>query len=89
MRGGAGCLFPVPPIHDDRRMGPFPPDLRGGHDWRGHLQPPVATWHTPHGEIVGRVHEQYTGLADQPRIALVDRHGRVHHFDARDVVRLR
>ena len=45
----------------------------------------LAAWRTPNGLVLGRVHERYVGLAGQPRIALVDVVGRVHHFDAADV----
>jgi hypothetical protein len=42
---------------------------------------PMSSWQTPDGVLVAYVGARYTGLRDQPRICLVDRLGRVHHYD--------
>lgn len=42
---------------------------------------PEGAFETPHGEIVGRVVDLYTGLRGQMRVCLVDRVGRVFHYD--------
>lgn len=43
---------------------------------------PFSPWETPAGVIEARVYEVYTGLRGQQRIGLVDRQGRVWHYDA-------
>lgn len=48
----------------------------------------LAAWRTPDGLLLARVLDRYVGLHDQPRLALVDVVGRVHHFDAGDVAPL-
>jgi hypothetical protein len=44
------------------------------------------TWTAPDGPLVARVREYYRGLRGQMRICLVDKVGRVHHFDVDEVV---
>jgi hypothetical protein len=46
---------------------------------------PFRDWLTPHGPICARIYESYIGLRGQPRYGLVDRQGRVHHYDRADL----
>lgn len=45
----------------------------------------AAEFETPHGTIKAKPTEIYLGLKGQPRICLVDGHGRVHHYDTNEV----
>lgn len=42
-------------------------------------------WYTPHGELWARVKERYYGLHSQVRLGLVDKLGRVHHYDVTEI----
>lgn len=43
-------------------------------------------WVTPDGDLDARIYEIYVGLRGQWRLGLVDAEGRVHHYDADEVV---
>jgi hypothetical protein len=42
-------------------------------------------WETPHGTVDATVYEAYIGLRGQQRVGLVDRQGRVWHYDASEL----
>jgi hypothetical protein len=42
-------------------------------------------WDTPGGKLLAVEHNRYLGLAGQERIVLVDRTGRVFHYDVSEV----
>jgi hypothetical protein len=44
-----------------------------------------SKWETPDGDITAKVYDRYDGLRGQRRIALVDRMGRVYHYDENQV----
>lgn len=47
----------------------------------------VVIWVVPNDELrLFRVYEVYTGLDDQLRVGFADKHGRVFHYDASDVL---
>lgn len=45
----------------------------------------MKLWNTPDGTIVARIYESYIGVNGQERVGLVERSGRVHHFDRSEV----
>jgi hypothetical protein len=47
--------------------------------------PDGAVFGTPQGEIHARVREVYKGMHGQLRICLVDKHGRVSHYNTDEI----
>jgi len=42
-------------------------------------------WLTPKGQLVASIYEDYIGISGQRRLGLVDRLGRVWHYDASEI----
>lgn len=47
----------------------------------------TVIWRTPDGEIEAEIYERYIGLRGQQRVGLVDKHGRVFHYDLAEIMR--